>query len=111
MQSTHYSSRILTELKFSRHIFEKYVNIKFHENPSSGSRVVPRGMSDLVHGQSKAVKSYPKPPFRPPLQFVFVSRSMVPIPVVALCKAWVYDLSVAGIVGLNPAGGMDVCLL
>ena len=23
------------------HIFEKYLNIKFHENPSSGSRVVP----------------------------------------------------------------------
>jgi hypothetical protein len=27
------------KLKFSRQIFEKYSNIKFHENPSSGSRV------------------------------------------------------------------------
>jgi hypothetical protein len=26
--------------------FEKYSNIKFHENPSSGSRVVPCGRTD-----------------------------------------------------------------
>jgi len=26
-----------------RHFFEKYSNTKYHENPSSGSRVVPRG--------------------------------------------------------------------
>jgi len=25
-------------LEFSRQIFEKYLNMKFHENPSSGSR-------------------------------------------------------------------------
>jgi len=31
---------------FSRQIFEKYSNIKFHENPSRGSRVVPRGRTD-----------------------------------------------------------------
>ena len=30
-------------LEFSRHIFEKHSNIKFHENPSSGSQVVPCG--------------------------------------------------------------------
>ena len=28
-------------LEFCRQIFEEYSNIKFHENPSSGSRVVP----------------------------------------------------------------------
>jgi len=28
------------ELEFSRHIFEKYTNIKFHKNLSSRSRVV-----------------------------------------------------------------------
>jgi hypothetical protein len=28
------------ELEFSRRIFEKYSNMKFHENPFSGSRVV-----------------------------------------------------------------------
>jgi len=31
---------------FSRDIFEKHWNIKFHENPSSGSRVVPCGRTD-----------------------------------------------------------------
>jgi hypothetical protein len=34
------------KLEFSRQIFEKYSNIKFHENQSSGSRVVPYGRTD-----------------------------------------------------------------
>jgi hypothetical protein len=34
-----------------------------------------------------------------------------PIPVAARSKAWVCGSSLAGIVGLNSAGGMDVCLL
>jgi len=34
------------KLEFSRQISEIYSNINFHENPSSGSRVVPRGLSD-----------------------------------------------------------------
>ena len=33
-----------------------------------------------------------------------------PIPVVARSKAWVCGRSLAGIVGSNAAGGMDVCL-
>ena len=33
------------------------------------------------------------------------------IPVAAWSKAWVCGRSLAGIAGLNPAGGMDVCLL
>jgi hypothetical protein len=33
------------------------------------------------------------------------------IPVAARSKAWVCGRSLAGIVGLNPAGDMDVCLL
>jgi hypothetical protein len=33
--------------EFSRQIFQKKVsNIKFHQNPSSGSRVVPRGQTN-----------------------------------------------------------------
>jgi len=32
---------ILMKLEFSQQFFEKYSNIKFHENLSSGSRVVP----------------------------------------------------------------------
>jgi len=34
-----------------------------------------------------------------------------PIPAAVRSKAWVCDRSLAGIVGSNPAGGMDVCLL
>ena len=35
-------------LEFSRWIFEKSSNIKFHENPSSGSRVVPFGRTNMM---------------------------------------------------------------
>ena len=35
--------------------------------------------------------------------------SRVPVPVAARPKAWVCDGSLAGIVGANPAGGMDFC--
>ena len=33
------------------------------------------------------------------------------VPVAARSKAWVCGHSLAGIVGLNPAADMDVCLL
>ena len=36
------------KLEFSRQIFEKVSNIKFHQNPSSGSRVVPCGRTDMT---------------------------------------------------------------
>jgi hypothetical protein len=43
-----YSRQILMKLEFSRHIFggKKSSDIKCNENPSSGSRVVPRGRTD-----------------------------------------------------------------
>jgi len=34
------------KLEFSGQIFEKYLNIKFFENPSSGSRVFRCGRTD-----------------------------------------------------------------
>jgi hypothetical protein len=34
-----------------------------------------------------------------------------PVPVAARSKAWVYGRSPAEIVGSNPTGGMDACLL
>jgi len=34
------------KLEFSRRVFERYSNIKFHENPYSGGRVVPCGQTD-----------------------------------------------------------------
>jgi len=34
------------KLEFSQQIFEKYSNINFHGNPSSGSQVVPCGQTN-----------------------------------------------------------------
>jgi len=40
-------------LEFSQQIFEKYPNIKRHDNPSTGSRVIPCGQTD---GQTDMTK-------------------------------------------------------
>jgi len=39
---------ILMKFEFSQEIFEKYTNIKFHENPYIGSRVVACGRTDMT---------------------------------------------------------------
>jgi hypothetical protein len=44
--STLYSCWVLTNLEFSRQIFEKSSNIKFHQNPYIKSRVVPYERTD-----------------------------------------------------------------
>ena len=44
--NTHYSCRILIKLQFSRQIFEKFSNAKFHNNWSRGSRVIPWGRTE-----------------------------------------------------------------
>jgi len=36
------------KLDYSLHIFEKYLNVKFHENVPSGRRVVPCGQTDVA---------------------------------------------------------------
>jgi len=41
----------------------------------------------------------------------YVRVWQLPIPVAAQSTAWVCGHSLAGIVGLNPASGMDVCFL
>jgi hypothetical protein len=46
MQSTRYSCQILMELELFPQIFEKYSRIKFHEELSCGSGVVPCGRTD-----------------------------------------------------------------
>jgi hypothetical protein len=46
MKSARYSCQILIKLEFSGQIFEEYSNIKFHENPASGNRVVAFGQTD-----------------------------------------------------------------
>jgi len=41
------------EIEFPRQILEKFSDIKFHENPFSGNRVVPYGRTDtLTDGQT-----------------------------------------------------------
>jgi hypothetical protein len=46
MYSARYSCQILMKFEFPSQIFENSSNIKFHENPSSGSRTVPCGRTD-----------------------------------------------------------------
>jgi hypothetical protein len=46
LQSTRYACRILMKLEFSRHIFEKSLCMKFNQNPSSETLVVPCGQTD-----------------------------------------------------------------
>jgi len=46
------------ELEFSREILEKYSKIKFHENPSSGSRVVPCGWTDWLTNMTKLIVAW-----------------------------------------------------
>jgi len=46
MSCIHYYSQILMKHEFSSQIFEKYPNIKFHENPASDSQIVPCGWTD-----------------------------------------------------------------
>jgi hypothetical protein len=65
-QNVHWSSckvpvilvRFLMKLGFSWQIFEKYSNIKFHENPTSGSRVVPCGQTDGRKDMTKLVVAF-----------------------------------------------------
>jgi len=53
MWSARYSCQILMKVEHSRYRFEKYVNIEFHENHSSGNRVVPSGQKDRRRDMTK----------------------------------------------------------
>jgi hypothetical protein len=67
MYSTRYSCQILIKLEFSRQIFEKYPNIKFHKNPSSWSRVVPCGRTDKHMTKLKVTfRNFANPPNNSP---------------------------------------------
>jgi hypothetical protein len=48
----------LIKLEFYQHIFENYPNIKFHENLSSGSRVVPCGRTNGQTDRYDEVNSF-----------------------------------------------------
>jgi hypothetical protein len=45
-----------------------------------------------------------------PIVLLFLLSKILIVPVVARFKAWVCGRSLTGIMGSNPAGGMDVCL-
>jgi len=48
VKSIRYSCLILMKLAFFGQIFEKFGNIKFNENPFSGSRVFTDGRTDMT---------------------------------------------------------------
>jgi hypothetical protein len=47
-RSAPYFRQTLLKIEFSPQILEKYSSIKHYENPSSGSRVVPCGRTDMT---------------------------------------------------------------
>jgi hypothetical protein len=49
--SNRYFCQILIKGVFSQRIFGKYSHIKYHENPSNGSRVVPLERMDRQTGR------------------------------------------------------------
>jgi len=53
-----FSWQILMKLDFSWQIFKKYLNIKFHENLSSGSLVVLCGWTDVQAGRLKLIIAF-----------------------------------------------------
>jgi hypothetical protein len=58
MWSNYYYCQSLMKPEFSRQLFEKYPNIKFHEIPFSGRRVIPCGRTDS-HDEANTVAVAP----------------------------------------------------
>jgi hypothetical protein len=50
------------KVEFSRQILEKRSNVIFHENPSSGSRVVPCGQTDRHDQVNRVFHNFQKTP-------------------------------------------------
>jgi len=46
------------KLDFFQHTLEKFLNIKFHETPFSGSRVVPCGRTDIRTDLTKLIVAF-----------------------------------------------------
>ena len=58
MQITRYSFRILMKFGFSREIFKKYSEIRFHENEFTGSQVLSCGRTDRRKDMSKLIVAF-----------------------------------------------------
>jgi hypothetical protein len=74
--------KILIKLKISRQIFEKYTNIKFYENPSSGNCVIPCGRTERDRTKLiVAVRNFTKAPkinmFLTTVKFDFCLKSIM----------------------------------
>ena len=46
------------KLEYFRQVLEKYSKMKFHENPSNGSRVVPCGQTDWQTAMKKPIVAF-----------------------------------------------------
>jgi hypothetical protein len=69
-------------------------------------------MEDNEHFQTHRLSSFEyKNFFKKSLFFSIGYYIPQPVPVAARSKAWACGRSLVGIEGLNPAGGMGVCLL
>jgi hypothetical protein len=62
MQNIRYSCQVLMKLEFARKFLETYLNIKFHENQSRKSRVVPFGQSDRCGEANTCFRNFPNEP-------------------------------------------------
>ena len=58
MWNTCYSCQILMKLEFSRHVFENFSNVKFHENLYSGRHPVSCGHTDRYRDRHGEVDNY-----------------------------------------------------
>ena len=58
MHSTSYSCPVLLKLEFSLQIFKNYSDIKCHEYPFSGSRVVLLGRTDGQTDMTKLIATF-----------------------------------------------------
>jgi len=68
-------NQILMKLKFSRQLFEKYIDVKFHENPYSGrpvlcGRIIQTDLKKLM----VAFRTFAKTSKRNPKMFLFSGR-------------------------------------
>ena len=72
------------KLEFSRRIFEKYSNIKFHKNSCSGSRVVPCGRPDGQTNMTKPIVAS-RNFANAPKNYIFLPQSKF------LCFLWISE--------------------
>ena len=61
------------KIEFSQHSFEKYSNVKSHENPSNGSRVVLCGQTDRHYESYSRFSNISNAPIKEERSFVVLT--------------------------------------